>query len=124
LLFYNGVTLGAVAAMYALDGVTGFFFAWVGPHGGLEIPAIVFGAAAALVTGRAMLAPGDRTRGAALRESFPDAWRMMAATALILVVAGLVEGAFSQFSSKTSPTALKVSVAAVLFTSLMGYLFV
>jgi uncharacterized membrane protein SpoIIM required for sporulation len=124
LLFYNGVTLGAVAGMYVLDGVTGFFFAWVGPHGGLEIPAIVFGAAAGLVTGRAMLAPGDRTRGAALREAFPDAWRMMAATALILVVAGLVEGSFSQFSSKTFPTTLKVSVAAVLFASLMGYLFV
>jgi uncharacterized membrane protein SpoIIM required for sporulation len=124
LLFYNGVILGAVAAMYALDGVTGFFFAWVGPHGGLEIPAIVFGGAAGLVTGRALLLPGDRSRGAALRDAFPDAWRMMAATALILVIAGLVEGSFSQFSSKTFPMALKVGVAAVLFVSLMGYLFV
>jgi uncharacterized membrane protein SpoIIM required for sporulation len=123
LLFCNGVTLGALAAMYALDGVTGFFFAWVGPHGGLEIPAIVFGGAAGLVAGRALLLPGDRSRGAALREAFPDAWRMMAATALILVVAGLVEGSFSQFSSKSFPTGLKIGVAALLFVSLVAYLF-
>ena len=123
LLFYNGAILGAVAALYVLDGVTGFFLAWVGPHGALEIPAIVFGGAAGLVTGRALLFPGDRSRGSALREAFPDAWRMMAATALILVVAGLVEGSFSQFSSKSFPTGFKIAVAGALFAALMAYLF-
>jgi uncharacterized membrane protein SpoIIM required for sporulation len=123
LLFYNGVILGAVGALYVLDGVTGFFLAWVGPHGALEIPAIVFGGAAGLVTGRALLFPGGRSRGSALREAFPDAWRMMAATALILVVAGLVEGSFSQFSSKSFPTTFKIAVAGALFAALMSYLF-
>jgi uncharacterized membrane protein SpoIIM required for sporulation len=123
LLFYNGVILGAVAGMYALDGVTGFFVAWVGPHGALEIPAIVFGGAAGLMTGQALLVPGDRSRGSALREVFPDAWRMMAGAALILVLAGLVEGSFSQFSSKTFPTAVKIAVAVVLFSALFSYLF-
>jgi uncharacterized membrane protein SpoIIM required for sporulation len=55
LLFYNGVILGAIATMYILDDVPMFFFAWVGPHGELELPAIVFGAAAGLVAGRAFL---------------------------------------------------------------------
>jgi uncharacterized membrane protein SpoIIM required for sporulation len=98
ILFYNGVILGSVAGLYALDGVSTFFVAWVGPHGALEIPAIVFGGAAGLRAGRALLLPGDRTVGASLREAFPAVWRMMVATCLILVVAGLIEGSFSQFT--------------------------
>lgn len=123
LLFWNGVILGAVAAMYVLDGVTGFFLAWVGPHGALEIPAIVFGGAAGLLAGRALLLPGERSTQSSLRAALPDVWRMMLATALTLVVAGLIEGSFSQFSSKTFPTALKIAVAALLFASLVSYLF-
>ncbi|HET8646110.1 MAG TPA: stage II sporulation protein M, partial [Vicinamibacteria bacterium] len=123
LLFYNGVILGAVAGMYFLDGVTTFFFAWVGPHGSLEIPAIVFGGAAGLRAGRALLAPGVRTQGAALREAFPSVWRMMLATALVLVLAGLIEGSFSQFSARTFPYALKIGVAAVLLLALLSWLF-
>jgi uncharacterized membrane protein SpoIIM required for sporulation len=114
LLFYNGVILGAVGAMYILDGVPVFFFAWVGPHGALELPAIVFGAAAGLVAGRALLMPGDVSRGASLRRVLPSVWRMIVGTMLTLVLAGIVEGSFSQLSSKSIPYALKISVAVVL----------
>jgi uncharacterized membrane protein SpoIIM required for sporulation len=123
LLFYNGVILGAVAAMYYLDGVEMFFFAWVGPHGALELPAIVFGAAAGIRFGRAFLAPGDQSRASAVRAAFPAVWRMLIATALTLVCAGLIEGSFSQFSGRSFPYALKISVAVILFISLMFYLF-
>jgi uncharacterized membrane protein SpoIIM required for sporulation len=123
LLFYNGVILGAVAAMYYLDGVTVFFFAWVGPHGALELPSIVFGAAAGLLAGRALLMPGNLTRATSLRRVLPSVWRMMIGTALTLVLAGVVEGSFSQFSGKTFPYAMKIAVAVLLFTALMTYLF-
>ncbi len=123
LLFYNGVVLGAVAGMYLLDGVQLFFVAWVGPHGALELPAIVFAGAAGLVAGRALWMPGPLTRGASLRRALPTLWTMLLGTALILVVAGLVEGSFSQFSVKAVPYALKVAAAAVLFAALVVYLF-
>ncbi|HVE72905.1 MAG TPA: stage II sporulation protein M [Thermoanaerobaculia bacterium] len=123
ILFYNGVILGAVATMYVLDDVSVFFFAWVGPHGALELPAIVFGGAAGLVAGRALLMPGDLSRGASLRRVLPSVWRMMIGAALTLVLAGLIEGSFSQFSAKTIPYPLKISVAAMLFAGLMSYLF-
>jgi uncharacterized membrane protein SpoIIM required for sporulation len=123
LLFYNGVIFGAVAGMYFLDGVTTFFLAWVGPHGALELPAIVFGGAAGLRAGRALIAPGVRSQAAALRAAFPSVWRMMLATALVLVLAGLVEGSFSQFSSRTFPYPLKIAVAAMLLAALMAWLF-
>ncbi len=123
ILFLNGVILGAVLATYAVDGVTTFFFAWVGPHGALELPAIVFGGAAGLRAGHALLLPGDRSRASSLRSVFPTVWRMMAAAALALVLAGLIEGSFSQFSAKTVPYPLKIGVALILFGSLLTYLF-
>jgi uncharacterized membrane protein SpoIIM required for sporulation len=122
-LFYNGVILGAVGTLYVLDDVSVFFFAWVGPHGALELPAIIFGGAAGLVVGRALLMPGDLTRGASLRRVLPAVWRMMIGAALTLVLAGVIEGSFSQFSAKTMPYALKIAVAALLFAGLMAYLF-
>jgi uncharacterized membrane protein SpoIIM required for sporulation len=123
LLFYNGVILGAVATMYILDGVPLFFFAWVGPHGSLELPAIVFAGAAGLVAGRALLMPGSLSRAASMRRVLPSVWRIIIGTALTLVLAGLIEGSFSQFSSRAFPYEVKIAVAALLFVSLMTYLF-
>jgi uncharacterized membrane protein SpoIIM required for sporulation len=123
LLFYNGVILGAVAALYFLDGVQGFFFAWVGPHGALELPAIVFGGAAGLRLGRALWLPGDQSEAAALREALPGVARMLTATMAVLVLAGLIEGSFSQFTARTFPHALKSTVAVALFALLIAWLF-
>ncbi|MBI4616561.1 MAG: stage II sporulation protein M [Planctomycetes bacterium] len=123
-LFLNGWILGAVLAQYLLDGVGVFFFAWVGPHGALEIPAILFAAAAGHRVGTALYFPGDRSRADALRDAFPSAWRMMVLSALVLVAAGLIEGSFSQFSVKTVPYGAKIGVAAALFAGLLLYLFV
>lgn len=123
ILFYNGVILGAVGTMYVMDGVTVFFLAWVGPHGALELPSIIFGGAAGIVAGRALLMPGALSRGAALRRVLPSVWRMMIGTMLTLVLAGLIEGSFSQFSAKTVPYGLKIAVAAILFAGLLVYLF-
>lgn len=123
ILFYNGIILGAVAALYVLDGVQIFFLAWVGPHGALELPAIVFAGAAGLVAGRALYLPGNLTRQASLRQAMPNIVRLLLGTCLILVVAGLVEGSFSQYSAKTVPYALKIGTAVALFMGLMTYLF-
>jgi hypothetical protein len=48
---------------------------------------------------------------------------MIIGAALTLVLAGIIEGSFSQFSSKTVPYPLKIAVALLLFTGLMTYLF-
>lgn len=123
ILFYNGVILGAVGTLYVLDDVTVFFFAWVGPHGALELPAIIFGGAAGLLAGRALLMPGNLARGASLRRVLPSIWRIMIGAAMTLVLAGIIEGSFSQFSAKTVPYPIKIGVAILLFLGLMTYLF-
>jgi uncharacterized membrane protein SpoIIM required for sporulation len=123
ILFYNGVLLGAIAADYLLDGVSLFFLAWVGPHGALELPAIVFGGAAGLRLGRALLLPGPHSTGAALRRAHASVWPMLLATAIVLVAAGLVEGSFSQMSARTIPYPAKIAVASLLFGGLFAWLF-
>jgi uncharacterized membrane protein SpoIIM required for sporulation len=123
LLFYNGVVFGAVAATYLLDGVHVFFLAWVGPHGALELPAIVFSGAAGLRLGQALILPGDLSTRAALRAAMPDVARMIVGVMVILVVAGLVEGSFSQFTARSFPYGVKIAVAAAELGLLFAYLF-
>lgn len=123
-LFYNGVQLGAVACMYHNDGVATFFYAWVGPHGAFELPAIIFGAAAGLRFGKAVLLPGNKTRQTAIREAFGPVWRMLVTASMMLVLAGLIEGSFSQFSTKIVSYDVKIGVAVCLFSSLIAYLFI
>ena len=124
ILFYNGMLLGAVAAQYLLDGVGTFFIAWVGPHGALEIPAIVFATAAGLRAGAALLLPGEMGREAAVRQAFPSVWRMVLASALLLVMAGVIEGSFSQLSSRSVPYSIKIAVAVALFLGMLAWLFI
>jgi len=124
ILFYNGVILGAIAAQYVMDGVTTFFLAWVGPHGALELPAIIFSGAAGIKAGHALLLPGNLSVASSLRRAFPDLRRMLLGTAGILVFAGLIEGSFSQFTKKTFPYPFKIAVAIALFVLLLSYLFV
>jgi uncharacterized membrane protein SpoIIM required for sporulation len=123
LLLYNGLILGAVGGMYSIDGVGTFFLAWVGPHGALELPAIIFASAAGLRLGRALLTPGEFGRAEAVRAVFPTVYRMMVTTALVLIGAGIIEGSFSQFSAKVVPYGVKIAIAGALFMSLCSWLF-
>ncbi len=122
-LFNNGMMLGIVACMYHNDGVAKFFYAWVGPHGALEIPAMIFGAAAGFRFAQAVLMPGNLSRKTAIRDAFPSVYRMLCMVVAMLIVCGLIEGSFSQFSSKTVSYDIKIGVAIALFVSLNAYLF-
>ena len=65
-----------------------------------------------------------RPRYPAFRFNVATAYsRLSFAIKLALICAGLIEGGFSQFSSKSFAYSLKITVAAILFTGLMVYLF-
>jgi len=49
---------------------------------------------------------------------------MVVTAAMILVVAGLIEGSFSQFSTKIVSYEIKIVVATLLFMAMTFYLFV
>ena len=63
------------------------------------------------------------TTATSVRAAMPTVRRMMLATAAILVIAGQIEGSFSQFTNQTFPYPIKIGVAGLLFALLVIYLF-
>lgn len=92
LLLYNGLLLGVVGGLGTGLGAGGQFVELVAPHGVLELSCIAVGASAGLRIGWAIVAPGSRTRGVALRAESRRAVEIVIGTVPWLVVAGLVEG--------------------------------
>ena len=122
LLFLNGVMLGSLAWVYATRGYGLFFWAWILPHGVLELSAVVLGGGAGFVLGGAVLAPGRLRRSDALREAAGRAVRLLLGLAPILVVAGLVEGSLSQWGDAVVSPWLKLAFAAAAGSLLWLYL--
>ncbi len=122
LLFVNGLFLGALAQAYQAKGHALWFWAWILPHGVPEISAICLAGAAGLVLGRALLAPGERSRADALRDEGRKAVRLTLGTLPLFVVAGLIEGTISQIHEPHLPSLVKVLFAAAVAALLALYL--
>ena len=91
-LVVNGVSIGGVFGLYASKGIGTLLLAFVAPHGVLELTAICIAGGAGFLLGAAILVPGPRTRGEALRDNGRRAIRLIAAATLLLLVAGALEG--------------------------------
>jgi uncharacterized membrane protein SpoIIM required for sporulation len=123
-LFYNGAMLGSLAALYMLDGQGKFFVAWVGPHGSIELPCVMFAGAAGLMIASRQLRRNDGPFLAQIRAIRPKLVDIIIGTCTLLVVAGGIEGGFSQINEPTLSYSFKIVVALVLFGALLAYLFV
>jgi len=123
MIFANGAYLGAVGADYVGAGEGRFFAAWVGPHGVIEIPAMILGAAAGLILARALFAPGMVGRKRALEVAGTDALRLLLGATASLAVAGVIEGTFSQVHEPYVAYETKIAFAAVVAGLYGFYLF-
>ncbi|MFA9479884.1 stage II sporulation protein M [Phycisphaerales bacterium AB-hyl4] len=123
-LFYNGCILGSLAYLYYDDQQMLFFLAWIGPHGAIELPCILFGCTAGFMLARAQLNFDGGSLRQQLRAMRPSLVHILVGAATLLVIAAVIEGGFSQINEPTLPYALKVAVAALLFVALLAYLFV
>ena len=120
LLLLNGISLGGVFGLYASKGILPLLVAFVAPHGVLELTAICISAGAGLLIAAALLIPGDRTRRSALVENSQRAMRLIAASTLLLIVAGSLEGMVSPIPNW--PLWLKLAVSATTVLLLVAYL--
>lgn len=123
MIFANGAYLGAVGAYYWGAGEGQFFLAWVGPHGVIEIPAMLLGAAAGIVVARALFAPGLIGRARALEIAGKDALLLLLGATATLVLAGIIEGTFSQIHEPRIAYEAKITFAVVLAGLYGFYLF-
>jgi uncharacterized membrane protein SpoIIM required for sporulation len=120
LMAYNGLHIGAIAALVAQNQLAYPFWAFVLPHGSLELPAIFLAGGAGLLIARAMLFPGNYRRSAAFRLYGSQAAQLTIGLIPMLVLAGTIEGFFSP--NPAIPDAVKYAFGIGLFTLLLMYL--
>jgi uncharacterized membrane protein SpoIIM required for sporulation len=119
LLANNGLLIGAVATLVGQNNLAYPFWAFVFPHGSLELPAIFFAGGAGFLIGRAILFPGKYRRGDALKFYGSQAVQLVFGIVPMLIIAGTIEGFFSP--SPVIPNPLKYLVGMGLFALLVMY---
>jgi uncharacterized membrane protein SpoIIM required for sporulation len=123
-LLMNGAMLGSLAALYLDDGQMRFFTAWIGPHGSIELPCIFLAGMGGLMIARMQFRRDRGTLVEQFRRSRSEMVSLVVGFSTLLILAGIVEGGFSQINEPTISYTLKQSVASILFAGLLGYLFV
>lgn len=119
LLLFNGVMLGCVAVLVAQVGLAWDLWAFVFPHGALELPAIFMAGAGGLLLAKGILLPGPYRRRDALRLYGLRAVQLLYGVAVLLVIAGIIEGFFSP--QLWIPNGVKYAVGTALFLGLVQY---
>jgi uncharacterized membrane protein SpoIIM required for sporulation/uncharacterized RDD family membrane protein YckC len=118
ILVLNGVMLGSVVAAFANVGQAMHLFEFILGHGVIEITAICISGGAGLWLGSAFLLPGRRTRREVLVTRGREAVSLIGGTALMLVVAGLIEGFISP---SELPREVKLVLAAFFALAMVAY---
>jgi len=94
-LYQNGSVLGALAHEVRPNGQLGHLFTSISPHGVTEMSGAIISGAAGLVMGYALINPGRRKRGDALKAAGKDALVLLTTGTLMMFMAAPVEGFFS-----------------------------
>jgi len=121
-IFYlvsNGVLIGATAGYITQVGYGTPFWSFVSGHSAMELVAIVISGAAGLRLGGALVAPGQRSRKAALVAAAQPAVRLMYGAAGMFLIAAFIEAFWSPLTA--FPPVTKYVVGAILWGIVLGY---
>ena len=118
-LAYNGAVLASVLALTYRAGFGNDLLTFMVGHGVIELSCIFIAGGAGLLIGSALLMPGNLSRADALKSRGKQAVRLMMGVAVLLVIAGIIEGFISP---APIPAAMKYSIAAITGIALYSYL--
>jgi uncharacterized membrane protein SpoIIM required for sporulation len=119
-LFYNGLMVGVLGAIFTSGGYALEFWSLILPHGMLELAAIFICGGAGLILAKALVKPGDYTRRDALGVQGKIAMKLVLGTIPMFAVAALIEG----FITPTLlPKYVKLTGGAVSMTVFLLYIF-
>ena len=118
-LAYNGANIASVLALTYRAGFGNDLLTFMVGHGVIELSCIFISGGAGLLIGSAMIMPGNLTRADALKTRGMEAVRLMMGIAVLLVVAGTIEGFISP--APIDPR-IKFSIAALTGLALYSYL--
>jgi uncharacterized membrane protein SpoIIM required for sporulation len=88
-------------------------------HGVVELSCIFIAGGAGLLIGSAMIMPGDMTRADALKTRGMEAVRLMIGVAILLVLAGTIEGFISPVPIDPR---IKYGIGAITGVAMYSYL--
>jgi uncharacterized membrane protein SpoIIM required for sporulation len=114
-LFQNGVMLGAFQYFFFARGLgwKSVLVIWI--HGTLEIAAIIVAGGAGLVLGNSILFPRTHKRLHSLKRGAKDGLKMMVGLVPIFVVAALLEGFVTRYSSMPIWLSLFILLGSLTF---------
>jgi len=118
LLVYNGVLIGALAALFHREGAGYEFWAYILPHGVIELTAIFIAGGAGLYMGYVFLAPGPFARRFRFLTAAKESALLLIGTVPLFVVAGVIEG---YITPTTMPLPMKYGVAGLTLALLAVY---
>ncbi|MEZ0326433.1 MAG: stage II sporulation protein M [Fimbriimonas sp.] len=111
LLFQNGAMIGALASEMSSVGKLPFLISSIAPHGVPELSGAIVGGAAGLLFAWAVINPGRRRRGDALKAVAKDGMVLILTSVALMFIAAPIEGFFS--FNPSFPQELKAGVALV-----------
>lgn len=121
LLFYNGVVLGAFAAVHQRADLSLELWGWLLPHGVTELLAVCLCGAAGLLVGTSWLFPGRLSRLDAFARDGRRAAAVVGGTIALFLLAGLIEGFFRQLVLQDAPRYALAAATAVVWATYFGW---
>jgi len=122
LMLYEGLQMGAMLWLFSSKGLGVEFGAWLSIHGTTEMTAFIIASACGFHIARRLMFPGDLSRRTALAEAGKLTGTVMIGVALMLTIAGCLEGIGRQ--SITEPV-FRFAIGGVMLTLwLLFFLFV
>ena len=118
-LVSNGLMLGGLSGAATNYDTDLTYWAVILPHGIIELTAISLAGGAGFLLARAIYAPGDLPRRDALKIAGSEAAKLLIGVAVMLVIAGIIEGFFTPLPL---PPLLKISFALITAIGLLFYL--
>jgi uncharacterized membrane protein SpoIIM required for sporulation len=119
IMIFNGLLIGAVATLVGKNNLAYPFWAFVFPHGSLELPAIFFAGGAGLLIAKAILFPGKYRRRDAIKVYSSLAAQLVFGIVPLLIIAGIIEGFISP--NPIIPDPIKYLLGMGLFIGLVMY---
>lgn len=121
MLLQNGLNIGLSAGVMAAYGQLGTFFAYILPHGLLELTCVVVGAGAGLRVFWSWVRPGTLPRSWSLARSA----RALVTIAIGLVPVLLLAGVIEAFVTPSGlPTAVRIAIGAAVWIAFLAYMLV
>ncbi|MET0990188.1 MAG: stage II sporulation protein M [Glaciihabitans sp.] len=121
MIFQNAIGIGQSAAIMNEYGRLDHFFLYISPHGQLELYAIFVAAATGMLISWSWIAPGARTRAAALAEDGRALFTIVVGLILALLVSGIIEGYVTR---QDWPWPIKIGIGTVALAAFLYYQWV